>query len=205
MPLRTAGCHALVRFPGPPAHVGKPYEVRDQQGTGLGRPRPPLPCASFHTLSPTGLPGPGACSTSALIRIETVQDDGIGDQTDARFEAESMVVSRVVADHIVVAAEFPIDCPRHARGLLGTPQNSDRRVCHVVQGRCEIETCKAMATPGLALARSNLGSTLDARGAGLSTPGESVAGTRRAEESLDALLRQLRRIRAHPYLASAIG
>ena len=156
---------------------------------GSGDPGRPFDPASFEVFPPDWLArAPGARLTSALIRIETAAgDEGIGARADAWFVPESLVVSRVVDDQIVVAADSRIDPAGHMRvALFVRPGVSDRRVGRVIQRLCEVETYKAMAMLGFALSR-DLGPTLGALEARLSTLVAGLAGAGQAEEPLHAL------------------
>ncbi len=100
---------------------------------------------------------PGVRMTSALIRIEA---QGEGDSTIAEklvkwFVAESVAVSRVLDDQLIVASDFRIDPAGHMRMVVFARKDTgDRRIGRVVQRLCEIETYKTMSMLGLARARS---------------------------------------------------
>jgi len=98
---------------------------------------------------------PGTRITSALIRIEQFTgDDGIIDKANDWFVGESMALSRVLDDQLVIGTDFRIDAAGHMRfAMFARPEVSARRVGRVVQRLCEIETYKAMAMLGLARAR----------------------------------------------------
>ncbi|MEL6841418.1 MAG: DUF3422 domain-containing protein [Pseudomonadota bacterium] len=99
---------------------------------------------------------PGTRVTSALIRIEVADgDDGIADKARDWFVPESLAISRVIGDDLVVAGDFRIDPGGHMRfAVFARPHVGDRRVGRVVQRLCEIETYKAMSMLGLSRARS---------------------------------------------------
>lgn len=94
--------------------------------------------------------------TSAMIRVEQAEDDtGIVDKAHAWFVPESLALSRVLDNELVIASDFRIDPAGHMRmAVWARPGISDRRVGRVLQRLCEVETYKAMAMLGLARARS---------------------------------------------------
>ncbi|UWQ98391.1 DUF3422 domain-containing protein [Rhodobacteraceae bacterium S2214] len=98
---------------------------------------------------------PGVRITSALIRVETaVGDDGILDKVADWFVPESLAISRVLDNGLIVAGDFRIDVGGHMRfAVFARPETGRRRTGRVVQRLCEIETYKAMAMLGLALTR----------------------------------------------------
>jgi len=98
---------------------------------------------------------PGTRMTSALIRVEQVEgDEGIIDKVRDWFVPESLAISRMLDDDLVVAADFRIDEAGHMRfALFARPTTGARRIGRVVQRLCEIETYKAMSMLGLAKAR----------------------------------------------------
>lgn len=98
---------------------------------------------------------PGTRITSALIRIEeTPDDDGIKEKTLQWFVPESLAISRVLDDQLVIAGDFRIDPAGHMRfAVFARPNTGERRVGRVVQRLCEIETYKAMSMLGLSRAR----------------------------------------------------
>ena len=99
---------------------------------------------------------PGTRVTSALIRIEVADgDDGILDKAHEWLVPESLAISRVVGDDLVVAGDFRIDDAGHQRfAVFARPHVGNRRVGRVVQRLCEIETYKAMSMLGLCRARA---------------------------------------------------
>jgi uncharacterized membrane-anchored protein len=99
---------------------------------------------------------PGTRVTSALIRIEVADgDDGIINKATSWFVPESLAISRVIEDDLVVAGDFRIDHGGHMRfAVFARPHVDDRRVGRVVQRLCEIETYKAMSMLGLSRARA---------------------------------------------------
>ncbi|TNC53049.1 DUF3422 domain-containing protein [Rubellimicrobium rubrum] len=152
-----------------------------------GRPFDP---AMFDVLPPDWLAAaPGARVTSALIQIETAEGDAeIATKAESWLVPESLAVSRVVDDELVVAGDFRIDVAGHMRfAVFARPGVSGARVGRVIQRLCEIETYKAMAMLGYARARAlspEMG-TLDRR---LTMLVAEMAGQGKAEEALHALL-----------------
>lgn len=98
---------------------------------------------------------PGARITSALIRIETLTDErDVMAKADAWFVPESLALSRVIDDELIIGADFRIDPAGHMRmAIFARPGVSERRVGRVVQRLSEIETYKSMSMLGLARAR----------------------------------------------------
>jgi uncharacterized membrane-anchored protein len=125
--------------------------------------------ANAFSIFPDGwLPAaPGARITSALINVEVAESDlGIREKAADWFVPESLAISRVLDDALVVAADFRIDHNGHMRfAVFARPETGNRRIGRVVQRLCEIETYKAMAMFGLTTAREmgpNL-TSIDAR------------------------------------------
>lgn len=100
---------------------------------------------------------PGTRITSALIRVELVDGDGnegIQDKARDWFVPESLAISRVLDEKLVIAGDFRIDSSGHMRfAVFAQSDVEDRRVGRVVQRLCEIETYKAMSMLGLQRAR----------------------------------------------------
>ncbi len=98
---------------------------------------------------------PGTRITSALIRVEVAADDtGISEKLNDWFVPESLAISRVLDDELVVAADFRIDVGGHMRfAVFARPEAGDQRIGRVVQRLCEIETYKSMSMLGLSRAR----------------------------------------------------
>ncbi len=98
---------------------------------------------------------PGTRITSALIRVEVAEgDDGIVDKANDWFVPESLAISRVLNDGLVIAGDFRIDHSGHMRfAVFVRPDVGDQRVGRVVQQLCEIETYKVMSMLGLHRAR----------------------------------------------------
>ncbi len=98
---------------------------------------------------------PGTRVTSALIRVEVASGDaGIIEKAHEWFVPESLAISRVIEDDLVVAGDFRIDHAGHVRfAVFARPHVDDRRIGRVVQRLCEIETYKAMSMLGLTRAR----------------------------------------------------
>jgi len=104
---------------------------------------------------------PGTRVTSALIRIEVAEgDDGIAKKARDWFVPESLAISRVIEDDLVIAGDFRIDHAGHMRfAIFARPRVGNRRIGRIVQRLCEIETYKAMSMLGLSRAR-DLGATM---------------------------------------------
>jgi len=133
---------------------------------------------------------PGARITSALIRVETqAGDDGIGARVDDWFSAESLAMSRVLDDALVVASDFRIDSAGHMRlALWARPGTGERRIGRVVQRLCEIETYKAMSMLGFSRARA-MGPQIGALDGQVTALVEDMSGERdRPDETLHRLL-----------------
>ncbi|MFT6075813.1 MAG: putative membrane-anchored protein [Yoonia sp.] len=131
-------------------------------GTGVAE--RPFDAATFGVFPDDWLnTAPGSRITSALIRIEVADgDDGIIEKARMWFVPESLAISRVISDDLVVAGDFRIDQSGHMRfAVFARPLVDDRRVGRVVQRLCEIETYKAMSMLGLSRAR-DLGPALGA-------------------------------------------
>jgi len=98
---------------------------------------------------------PGARIASALIRVELQEgDEEIDDKANAWFVRDSLAISRMLDDNLVVATDFRIDPAGHTRfALFARPGTGERRIGRVVQRLCEIETYKTMSMLGLARAR----------------------------------------------------
>ncbi|RCW99200.1 putative membrane-anchored protein [Yoonia sediminilitoris] len=98
---------------------------------------------------------PGVRVTSALIRIEVREgDEGIDEDVRDWLVPESVAISRVIEDDLVIAGDFRIDTSGHMRfAVFARPHVGARRVARVIQRLCEIETYKAMSMLGLSRAR----------------------------------------------------
>jgi uncharacterized membrane-anchored protein len=123
-------------------------------GTGVAD--RPFDAATFGVFPDDWLnAAPGTRITSALIRIEVADgDDGIIEKARMWFVPESLAISRVISDDLVVAGDFRIDQSGHMRfAVFARPHVGNRRVGRVVQRLCEIETYKAMSMLGLSRAR----------------------------------------------------
>ena len=98
---------------------------------------------------------PGVRVTSALIRVEVASGDtGILEKVADWFVPESVAISRVLDDALVVAGDFRIDVAGHMRfAVFARPETGSRRIGRVVQRLCEVETYKAMSMLGLAMTR----------------------------------------------------
>lgn len=123
---------------------------------GEGVAERPFDAATFAVFPQDWLDAaPGVRITSALIRVETAAgDDGILDKVADWFVPESLAISRVLDDGLVVAGDFRIDVGGHMRfAVFARPETGMRRTGRVVQRLCEIETYKAMSMLGLAMVR----------------------------------------------------
>jgi uncharacterized membrane-anchored protein len=123
---------------------------------GEGMAERPFDAATFAVFPEDWLAAaPGARVTSALIRVEQAAgDEGIVEKVRDWFVPESLAISRMLDDDLVVAADFRIDEAGHMRfALFARPTTGARRIGRVVQRLCEIETYKAMSMLGLAKAR----------------------------------------------------
>ncbi|ARE41597.1 hypothetical protein RGUI_3456 [Rhodovulum sp. P5] len=134
---------------------------------------------------------PGKRLTSALIRVEQLQDgrDDIEDRLAEWFVPESLSASSILDNAAVMATDFRIDSGGHMRmAVFARPGIGARRVGRVVQRMTEIETYKAMSMLGLPRARM-----LKARLAEIDPQlsdlmAEMSVGMRGAEETLSHLL-----------------
>ncbi|TNC73497.1 DUF3422 domain-containing protein [Rubellimicrobium roseum] len=98
---------------------------------------------------------PGARIASALIRVEPApSDEAIARQADNWFVPESLALSRVLDDQAIVAGDFRIDPAGHMRFAVWVREDTGaQRVGRIVQNLCEIETYRATAMLGFAVAR----------------------------------------------------
>ncbi|NRB01310.1 MAG: DUF3422 domain-containing protein [Rhodobacteraceae bacterium] len=158
---------------------------------GDGVAKRPFDAATFDVFPSDWLEAaPGVRITSALIRVEVLEDEAaIPAKIDDWFVAESVAVSRVIDDEAVIAGDFRIDEAGHMRfAVFARPETGERRVGRIVQRLCEIETYKSMSMLGLARVRS-LGpdmSRLDGEMSALTQ--EMAGGTERADVTLTSLL-----------------
>ena len=123
---------------------------------GDGNAAQPFDAATFQMFPEDWLAAtPGTRVTSALIRVERLDgDDGIIAKAYEWFVPESVAISRVLDDELVVASDFRIDPAGHLRmAIFARNGTGERRIGRVVQRLCEIETYKSMAMLGLAAAR----------------------------------------------------
>ncbi|WP_458790174.1 DUF3422 family protein [Yoonia sp. MH D7] len=97
---------------------------------------------------------PGVRVTSALIRIEKHDGDvGIIEKANDWFVPESLAISRVLDDELIIASDFRIDPAGHLRmAVFARSSTGEQRIGRVLQRLCEIETYKAMGMLGLAAA-----------------------------------------------------
>ena len=101
---------------------------------------------------------PGALVTSCLVRVESVEAEGLdarlGDELTRWFVPESLAVARVLDGDAVIAADFRIDENGHSRmAVLARPEIGRRRLGRIVQRLLEIETYKSMSMLTLPRAR----------------------------------------------------
>ena len=98
---------------------------------------------------------PGTRITSALIRVEVMQDDAtVPDKVSDWFVPESLAISRVLDDTAIIAGDFRIDSSGHMRfAVFVRPDTGARRAGRIVQRLCEIETYKSMSMLGLSRSR----------------------------------------------------
>lgn len=143
---------------------------------------------------------PGVRMTSALIRVETRDDDddALAAKIADWFVPESLAVSAVLDDSAVVAGDFRIDAAGHTRfAIFARPDTGERRVGRVVQRVAEIETYKTMSMLGLARARElsgkmgELDDELSALVSSLSNEEMAGEATLRALLSISAELEKL--------------
>lgn len=120
---------------------------------------------------------PGVRMTSALIRVETLDDPNeIPAKVADWFVPESLAISSVLDGELVVAGDFRIDAGGHTRfAVFAKPDTGDRRTGRVVQRLCEIETYKAMSMLGLSTVR-DLGAEMAAIDARLTHLVDNMAG-----------------------------
>lgn len=104
----------------------------------------------------------GTRITSALIRVEPLIDDRqIEPKIEDWFVPESLAISRVLEDELVIASDFRIDPKGHMRfAIFARPETGERRIGRVMQRLCEIETYKSMSMLGLARVR-DMGPTMN--------------------------------------------
>ena len=98
---------------------------------------------------------PGERITSALVRIETLEDaETVPQKLDQWFVPESLAASWVLDEAAIIAGDFRIDAAGHMRfAVFVAPETGARRVGRVVQRVCEIETYKSMSMLGFDRAR----------------------------------------------------
>lgn len=99
---------------------------------------------------------PGQRITSAMIRIVPRPDkDAIKTKVKDWFVPESVVLSYVLDDSIVVSGDFRIDPAGHMRfAMFVNQETGPQRIGRVVQRICEIETYRAMSMLGFSRART---------------------------------------------------
>jgi uncharacterized membrane-anchored protein len=100
---------------------------------------------------------PGVRVTSAMIRIceRAADEEAVNTMINDWLVADSVAVSRVVDDAVVIAGDFRIDAGGHLRfGVFPRKGVGERRVGRVVQRVCEIETYKTMSMLGFTRVRA---------------------------------------------------
>ncbi len=133
---------------------------------------------------------PGTRITSALVRIEELTDEArVAERVEDWFVPESLAISRVLDDQLIIAGDFRIDPAGHMRlAIFARPGTGDRRIGRVMQRLCEIETYKTMSMLGLARAR-DLGPRMGALDRQLSAlVADMAAETSQPAETLHRLL-----------------
>jgi len=124
---------------------------------GPGNSDQPFDAETFAVFPPAWLTElPGTRVTSVLIRVElfTGDDVSITDKLNQWFEPESVAVSRVLDDNLVVATDFRILGNGHIRlAIFARPDAGASRIGQVLQRLCELETYKSMSMLGLARVR----------------------------------------------------
>src|SRR6056297_2164726 len=174
-----------------PAEVGKPHRVRHLHGLADAVADTPFDATTFRMFPEDWLASaPGVRMTSALVRVELLEDESAISQKMAKwFVPESLAVSRVIDDTAIIASDFRIDSQSHMRmAVFARPGVGQRRIGRVVQRLCEIETYKTMSMLGLARVR-DLGPRLGAADEELTQLIEQMAGeTVDPDQTLKSLL-----------------
>lgn len=98
---------------------------------------------------------PGHRYTSALVRVvPDPGDEKIAEHLRDWFVPESLAVSSVLDDSVIIAGDFRIDPAGHLRFAVFPREGAGaRRIGRVVQRLCEIETYKSMSMLGFSRAR----------------------------------------------------
>lgn len=140
---------------------------------------------------PDWLAASGAEVIAALRLRITRQDDDAEIVADSRqaFRIDTLAVSRLLEDEIVVAGDFQLDHEGQMRfDIFARSGTGEQRIGRVVQRICEIETYRAMATLGFLEAQSLTGelNAIEAEIGAISTA--MVARETAPEGALDALL-----------------
>ncbi len=123
---------------------------------GEGNAERPFDPAVFNVFPDDWLEAmPGVRLTSALIRVERLEDDGaVPRKLEEWMVREGMAVSSVLDDAAIIAGDFRIDPAGHLRfAVFARPGTGYRRIGRVVQRLCEIETYKTLAMLGFFRAR----------------------------------------------------
>ncbi len=158
---------------------------------GPGVAETPFDAATFRMFPEDWLAeAPGVRITSALIRVEMIEDEGgVGAKIDNWFVPESLAISRVLDNSAIMAGDFRIDPAGHMRfAIFVRPETGSRRIGRIVQRVCEIETYKTMSMLGLSRSRE-LGQRMGGIDTELSTLMDDMTGeVTRPEATLKALL-----------------
>lgn len=133
---------------------------------------------------------PGMRVTSALIRIEALQDeDKLAECVAEWFVPESVAVSRVLDGAAVIAGDFRIDPAGHQRFLIAVaPETGPRRVGRIMQRICEIETYKSMSMLGFSRVKELSPRMGELENRMRAMMGDMTGGEKQAEETLPVLL-----------------
>lgn len=162
---------------------------------GAGNAEKPFDATTFQMFPEDWLKAaPGTRVTSALIRVEQHDgDEGVIAKSYDWFVPESVAISRVLDDELIIASDFRIDTAGHLRmAVFARSKTGERRIGRVVQRLCEIETYKSMAMLGLVAARklAPVMSNVDGQMAAL------IADLNREDVQADQTLKQLLTISA---------
>ena len=133
---------------------------------------------------------PGQRITSSLVRVVPCDDfDAVDGRLEDWFVSESLAVSRVVEDSVVIAGDFRIDSGGHMRfAMFVAPDVKPDRVGRILQRLCEIETYKSMSMLGFSRAREIGGQLNDLDGRLTALMSQMADGAAPAEETLGKLL-----------------
>lgn len=155
------------------------------------------PFAAFPDDWLAAAPGVRIASTEILIE-EADGDDPIDRAARDRFAAESVAVSRVLDDQLVMAGDFQLGEDGHMHfGLFARSGTGSGRIGRVVQRLCELETYRAMAMLGFARAKelgpeiAELDAQLSAAVKGITSQGATPEATLHALLDIAAELEQI--------------